>query len=77
MRPQPWLQTSQTYKKASLNRWVFKEDRKAEREVAERTESGREFQTEGAEEEKERSPYDLEVRGLQSVRLSEEERSVL
>ena len=48
-------------KKASLNRWVFKEDRKAESEVAERTESGREFHTEGAEKEKERSPYDLEV----------------
>ena len=46
--------------------------------MAERRESGSEFQTEGAEERKDRPPNVLvEVRGLQSVRGSDDERSVL
>ena len=56
----------------------MRDDLKAGTVVAERRESGSEFQTEGAEERKDRSPNVLvEVRGLQSVRASDDERSIL
>ena len=60
-----------------MKRWVFKEERKEESDSDERIESGREFQIEGAAKEKERSPKDLFVEGVTSVRGSAVEQRYL
>ena len=55
-------------------RVCFKDERKEESETEERIERGRSFQIEGAAKEKERSPKDLFVEGVTSVRGSAVER---
>ena len=55
---------------------VLSAERKAESDLAERIERGRSFHTAGPADESALSPKDFEVRCSESVRGSEDERSV-